>query len=185
MRAALWLVLLTALALAFILALRNDHGYVLVVFPPWRVEMSFALVVGVLILSHVLFYVLVRLLRTTLRLPKDVRAWRTRRRLTLAEGELERAAAALLAGQSAHALKLARQSIEHAHLPLAALVGARAALDMGEAEAARSLLDAVQTDQGELSAARQAIARELARGTSVPAVVVDQAAASVQADAPL
>lgn len=163
MRVLFWFVLLAALALAFVLVLRADHGYVLVVFPPWRVEMSVALMLGVLILSHVLFYVLVRLLRTTLRLPRDVRSWRTRRRLGQAEDELKRATAALLAGQPAHALKLSRQSLEHTPLPLAALVGARAAQEMGETEAARALLETVHTDQGELVAARQAITRELDR----------------------
>lgn len=188
MRVLFWFVLLALLALAFILVLRADHGYVLVVFPPWRVEMSVALVLGVLILSHVLFYILVRLLRTTLRLPRDVRSWRARRRLGLAADELQRATAAMLAGQPAHALRLSRQSIEHSPLPLAALVGARAALDMGEAEAARALLETVETDQGELVAARQAITRELDRSAAGPDEAARPAAApmpvSAQADGP-
>lgn len=186
MRVLFWFVLLAAVALALILVQRSDHGYVLVVFPPWRVEMSVALMLVLLILSHVLFYLLVRVLRTTLRLPRDVRSWRARRRLGLAEDELRRATGALLAGQSAHALRLSRQSIEHTPLPLAALVGARAALDMGETEAARALLDTVQTDQGELVAARQAITRALDRSAAGPAAAVMPAAApaSVQADGP-
>lgn len=183
MRVLFWSFLLALLALAFIIVLRADHGYVLVVFPPWRLEMSVALLLGALILSHVLFYLLVRLLRTTLRLPRDVRAWRARRRLGFAEDELRRATAALLAGQSAHALSLARQSIEHSHLPLAALVGARAAMEMGEAEAARALLDTVQSDQGELVAARQVITRQLEHGAGIPAVTSQPAAAPVPAPA--
>lgn len=166
MRVLFWLILLALLALALVPLLRTDYGYVLIIFPPWRVETSVAFAVGVLIFSHVLFYFLVRLLRTTLRLPRDVKSWRARRRLVRAEDELKRATAALLAGQSAHALKLSRQSLERAQLPLAALVGARAALEMGEAEAARALLEAVQTDQGELVAARQAITRELDRSAA-------------------
>ena len=186
MRVLFWFVLLAALALAFILVLRADHGYVLVVFPPWRVEMSVALVLGVLMLSHVLFYLLVRLLRTTLRLPRDVRSWRARRRLGLAEDELQRATAALLAGQYAHALRLSRQSIEHTPLPLAALVGAQAALAMGDPQAARALLDTVVSEQGELIAARQALTRALDRGAAAPEETVEPAAvpASVQADGP-
>lgn len=190
MRVLFWFVLLAALAQAFILVLRADHGYALVVFPPWRVEMSVALLLGVLILSHVLFYLLVRLLRTTLRLPRDVRAWRARRRLGLAEEELRRAMGALLAGQSAYALRLSRQSIGHAPLPLAALVGARAALDMGEVEAARALLETVKTDQGELVAARQAITRALeGRASGSPDAAAQPvpapAPSSAQADGPL
>lgn len=183
MRVLFWFVLLAGLALAVFLVSRADHGYVLVMFPPWRVEMSVALVLGVLILSHVLFYLLVRVLRTTLRLPREVRAWRARQRLGRAEDALRRATAALLAGQHAHALKLSRQSLEHTPLPLAALVGARAALDMGEAQAARALLDGVQTDQGELIAARQVLAREIERSVSGATAAAPTAPAPLPAPA--
>lgn len=163
MRLLFWLILLTALVAAFALVLRADHGYVLIVFPPWRVEMSLALVVALLLTSYVLFYVAARLLRTALRLPRDIRAWREQRRRSLAEGELQRAVGALIAGEASHALKLARQARARTQAPLAALIGARAALDLGEAEAARSLLADLQTEVGELNAARQALERALAQ----------------------
>lgn len=163
MRLVFWLILLTALVVASVWVLRADHGYVLIVFPPWRVEMSLALVVALLLASYVLFYVAARLLRTALRLPRDIRAWREQRRRSLAEGELQRAVGALLAGQASHALKLARQAKARTGAPLAALIGARAALDLGEAEAARGLLAQLQTEVGELVAARQALERMLAQ----------------------
>jgi HemY protein len=43
MRIALWLLALFALAVAFTLAARLDQGYVIVVYPPWRLELSFML----------------------------------------------------------------------------------------------------------------------------------------------
>jgi HemY protein len=182
MRFLFWFVLLTALALAFILVSRADHGYVLLVLPPWRVEMSVALLLGILLLSHVAFYLLLRLLRTTLRLPREVRSWRARRRHEQAEDALRRATAALLAEQPAHALKLSRQSLELDPLPLAALVGAQAALELGETAAARALLDRVESDQGELVAARQAIARAMERGAAAGAVEPATAAPAAQAE---
>ncbi len=183
MRVLFWFVLLAALTLAFILVLRADHGYVLVVFPPWRVEMSVALVLVVLVLTHALFYVLMRLLRTTLRLPREVKAWRTRRRHALAQDALRRAVAALLSGQATHALRLARQSLERGPLPLAALVGAQAALQLGEPEAAKALLDAVDSEEGELIAARQALARQLERGIPAPEATARPTQAPVAAQA--
>ncbi|MCS6787032.1 MAG: hypothetical protein NZ524_08395 [Thiobacillaceae bacterium] len=158
-RLAFWLVVPLALLAAFALVLQADRGYVLIVSPPWRVELSAALAVGLLILTHLGFYFLVRLLRGALRLPRELRAWRERRRQALAEGELQRAVAALLAGQHSHALKLARQALERSEAPLAALVGAQAALGLGEAEAARQLLARAEAEVGELVAARQSITR--------------------------
>lgn len=162
-RILFWVALFALLALALTVGLQADHGYVLVVYPPWRVEMSLAMLALILLFSHVLFYVLMRVLRTTLRLPRDVKAWRMRRRLDQAEGALKLATAALLAGEHTQALKLARQCLDHAPLPLAALVGAQAALRLGQTATAQALLDSVLEDQGELSAACQVIRRELER----------------------
>ena len=43
MRIALWLLALFAIAVAFTLTARLDQGYVIVVYPPWRLELSFML----------------------------------------------------------------------------------------------------------------------------------------------
>ncbi len=185
MRLVFWLILLTALVVAFALVLRADHGYVLIVFPPWRVEMSLALVVALLLMSYVLFYVAARLLRAALRLPRDLRAWREQRRRSLAEGELQRAVGALLAGEASHALKLARQAKARTHAPLASLIGARAALDLGEAEAARQLLAELQTEVGELNAARQALERALAPTGGQDAAAASPTVAPAQVAGPL
>ncbi len=167
-RVLFWLILAAALALGFTQLSRTDNGYLLAVFPPWRVEMSLTLAFGLLVLSHVLFYILARVLRTALRLPRDVRRWRERRRRERAEEKLERAVAALLAGEKGHALDLARQSWAQAALPLAALTGARAALELGDLEAVQGWLDGLQTDVGELIAARQALARQAAARAAGP-----------------
>lgn len=185
MRLVFWLILLIALVVAFALVLRADHGYVLIVFPPWRVEMSLALGVVLLLAACVLFYVTARLLRAALRLPRDIRLWREQRRRSLAEGELQRAVAALLAGEASHALKLARQAHARTQAPLACLIGARAALDLGEVEAARNLLADLQTEVGELNAARQALERALAPAGGQDAVAAPPTVAPAQVAGPL
>lgn len=79
MRAALWVLALFALAVAITLLARLDQGYVIVVFPPWRLEMSFMLTLALLVGGFLLASFLLHLGRTALRLPEDLRTWRKRR----------------------------------------------------------------------------------------------------------
>jgi HemY protein len=169
MRAGLWLLVLFALAVALALAARFDAGYVLVVYPPWRVEMSLVLAVTLAALLFGVLYVSLRVLRLALRLPADVRAWRRRRRSDKAEDEFSRAVAALLAGQPEHARRLARGALRKAHMPLTALVAAQAAADLGDRQAALADLEEAKSEVGELIAARQAIERRLEVGQESPA----------------
>jgi HemY protein len=168
MRLVLWLLLLIALAVGISMLSQTEHGYVLVVLPPWRVELSLTMAAAVAILVLVVGYVIARVLRTALRLPHDVRSWRIRRRRGKAESDLNHAVGALLAGQPEHARKLARRSLEREATPLAALVAARASLDLGERETARGFLDSADSDVGELVAARQALEDALSKGGAEP-----------------
>jgi HemY protein len=77
-----WLVsflVIAIVAVALAMAGRYDPGYVVMVYPPWRMEVSFisfALIVAALIVSGLL---LLRLALLTLNLPGIVRAQRARR----------------------------------------------------------------------------------------------------------
>lgn len=161
MRAALWVLALFALAVAVTLVARVDQGYVIIVYPPWRVEMSFMLALSLMLALFVFVHLGLAVLRLTLRLPGDVQNWRERRRKRKAEDELSRAQAALISGQPAHARQLADKALKREHLPLAALVAAKAAAESGDAAASRRYLGSVSGDVGELIAARQAIERQL------------------------
>lgn len=110
MRAAFWLLALFALAVALTLAARIDQGYVIVVFPPWRMELSFMLALFLLIGLMVLVFTLVRLAQTALRLPDDLRNWHARRLNTAAERALLDAMRAHLDGDPARAASLARKA---------------------------------------------------------------------------
>ncbi|MCU0840436.1 MAG: hypothetical protein MUC79_01790 [Thiobacillaceae bacterium] len=168
MRAAFWLLLLAGLAIAIAVLSRLEAGYVLLVYPPWRVEMSVAMALGVLIAAFVALYVFLRLLNTTLRLPADVRSWRSRRRRDKAGDELTRAVAALISGQPAHARKLAEKAHGREPSALAALVAARAAAELGDHPGATRLIQDAGSETGELVAARQAIERLLAERAAPP-----------------
>ena len=88
MRAAIWLLVLFALAVAVTMTSNLDQGYVIVVFPPWRLELSFLLTLVLLVGGFVLISFLLHLARTALRLPEDLRAWRKRRHQAAADHAL-------------------------------------------------------------------------------------------------
>ena len=79
MRALIWLLLLAALATAVALSgVSGDKGYVLWVWPPWRMEMSINFFLVTQLLLLVGSYLLLRLLANTLGLPRTVGELRSR-----------------------------------------------------------------------------------------------------------
>jgi HemY protein len=111
MRAALWILTLFALAVAFTLAARLDQGYVIIVYPPWRMELSFMLALLLLAGLVILAYAMLRLAGIALNLPSDMRAWRTKRRQTKADQTLLDALRAHLDGDTQGARSLADKAI--------------------------------------------------------------------------
>jgi len=98
MRFAIWLLALFALAVSVTLLARLDQGYVIVVFPPWRMELSFMLTLVLLTGIFLLVSFLLHLARTALHLPEDLRNWRKRRHQTHADQALLAALRAHFAG---------------------------------------------------------------------------------------
>ena len=62
MKALLWLLALAALAVGLTVASRYSSGYVLVVVPPYRAELSVNLLVLLVIGGYLLFYLVTRFL---------------------------------------------------------------------------------------------------------------------------
>ena len=110
MRAAFWLLALFALAVALTLVARVDQGYVVVVYPPWRMELSFLLALVLLVGLIALAYAALRLGQAALRLPDDVREWRDLQRLAAAERTLLDAMRAHLDGDAQRAARLAQKA---------------------------------------------------------------------------
>ena len=135
MRALFWLIAVFAAAVAFVLAGRLGEGYVLVVYPPWRVEIS--LFFGLLLLAAAfgLAYLATRLIGHTLALPAQVRAFRARRKREQAQSALASALQCYIEGRYARAEKEAALAWEAGSAPgIAALIAARAAHQMREYE---------------------------------------------------
>lgn len=112
MRAALWVLALFALAVAITLAARLDQGYVIVVYPPWRLELSFMLALVLLSGLVALAYALLRLTAIALNLSGDLRAWREAKRKNKADQALLDALRAYLDGDRQQAAALAGKAGE-------------------------------------------------------------------------
>jgi HemY protein len=135
MRALLWLLTLATLAVGLALAARYNNGYVLLVLPPWRTELSLNLMILLQLGGFALLYLLTRLVAHTLQLPSRVRAYRARRRHEQAERALGDAMRYSFEGRYSHALKCAVSAHQAGHAPgVSALLAARAAHAMRDEE---------------------------------------------------
>jgi len=128
MKALLWVLAVSMIAVALSLALHGSSGYALFVLHPWRAELSLNLLAVLLALAFVAAYFLIRLVSQALRLPSHVRAFRNRRKDEKGRDALLGAIRALFEGHFERAEKLASGARELGAAPaLASLLGARAA----------------------------------------------------------
>jgi len=128
MKALLWVLAVSVIAVALSLALQGSSGYALFVLHPWRAELSLNLLAVLLTLAFVAAYFLIRLVSHALRLPSHVRAFRKRRKDEKGRNALLGAIRALFEGHFERAEKLASGARELGAAPaLASLLGARAA----------------------------------------------------------
>jgi HemY protein len=163
MRALFWLVAVFAAAVALALAGRVSDGYLLVVYPPWRVELSLLLSVLTVAAAFALAYVTVRLISHTLELPAQVRAFRERRDRERAQNALTAALLCYFEGRFARAEKEAALAWEAGAAPgIAALIAARAAHQMREYERRGQWLERAENAGESLRAARLLTQAELA-----------------------
>ncbi len=132
-RGIIWLAVLFAIAAALATVGRFDTGQVLLVYPPYRVDLSLNLFVLGIIVLFLALYALLRIVRNIWRMPQRVAAYRARARNEKAQVALRDAIANLYAGRFTRAEKAARDSLViDANLGAAGLVGATAAHRMHE-----------------------------------------------------
>jgi HemY protein len=156
MRALFWLLILAALAVGLALAARYNEGYVLLVLPPWRAEVSLNLFLLACIAGFFVIYLLARAVSHTLGLPRAVAEFRRRRQQDKAARALRDAWRLLQEGRYGHALRCAEKARpDDPGAGMLALAGWRAAhalRDVGRtAEWAARMRD---HDQAGLQAAR-------------------------------
>ncbi len=144
MKPLFWLLGLFALAVALTLAAHNP-GYVLLVYPPYRMEMSLSLFVVALLVLFVLGYLMLRLLFAALNLPASVRQFRTERAKLKGRSAMMEALGAFFEGRYAAAEKAAVRAMELGeNSGINPIIAARAAHELREFDKRDTYLDAAK-----------------------------------------
>ena len=132
MKFLIWLLALFAAAVALTLAAHNP-GYVQLVYPPYRVELSLTLFVLSLLGLFVFGYLAIRLLLAALRLPAYVRAFREERAQSKGRAAMMEALTAFFEGRYAAAETAAVRAMQLGEKSgLNPIVAARAAHELRE-----------------------------------------------------
>lgn len=111
MKYLVWLIFLFAAAVA-VTAASHNSSYVLLVAPPYRIELSLTLFVILLLLAFMFGYWLVRLTMATLQLPSYVQKFRLERAQTEAHDLLNKVLGAFFEGRYAAAEKAAVRAMD-------------------------------------------------------------------------
>jgi HemY protein len=128
MRGLAWLVAIFSLAVLASLIAHYAQGYVLVMAPPWRVELSLVVAVVLLLLAFAALHALLRLVGVILVLPRQAQAFRSRKQVEKGRAAMANAVLAFMEGRYGHAEKSAEQAVDLGEAPLQnALLAAGAA----------------------------------------------------------
>ncbi|HEY0666211.1 MAG TPA: heme biosynthesis HemY N-terminal domain-containing protein [Gallionella sp.] len=111
MKYLMWILGLFAAAVALTMATHNS-GYVLLVYPPYRIELSLTLFVVLLVLGFVCGYALVRLFFAVYGLPAHVREYHRERAQAKSREVLDKMLGAFFEGRYAAAENIAARAIE-------------------------------------------------------------------------
>ena len=131
MRALLWMIGLFAVAVGLVIAARYNNGYVLVVLPPWRAELSLNFAVILVLGVFLSAYVVVRTLIITATMPSRVRVFQKRRSESRARATFNEALINFFEGRFGRAEKAAAAALKAGESPaLSAVLAARAAHGM-------------------------------------------------------
>ena len=163
MRALVAFLLLAVSAVLVALLFRINDGYALFVAPPYRVELSLNTLLILVVLAFLVVHAVLRLASRLARLPRDVREHRRRQQLARARSRFDAAVIALIEGRDGKAGQYASEALEIPQAtPVAALVGARAALDMRDYDAALALLRRADAQAPSLAVPRLMLEAEAA-----------------------
>jgi len=131
MRALIWGIVLAAISVALVLAVRYNQGYVLVVLPPWRVELALNFALLLAAAGFVGLYAAVRTVMIAITMPSRVREFHDRRAATRARGAFNDALINFFEGRFGRAERAAASALKAGESPaLSAVLAARAAHGM-------------------------------------------------------
>lgn len=133
MRLLFWLLLILALAVGTGLLASSNEGYVLIVRPPYRLELSLNLLIALVVLAFVLLHLTLRLINYTRRLPSSVRAYKEEQRRRHGHFALVESLHAMVEGHYEAAQKAAGRAFDLGEdAELSALIAARASHKLGQ-----------------------------------------------------
>lgn len=162
MKGLFWILALFGLAVAVALGARLNDGYVLLVFPPYRAEVSLNLLIVALLGFFFVFYGVTRALSLTFGLPRRVRDYRERRRHDRASLVFQDALRLLFEGRFGQALKKASEAHAAGTAPgLSALIAARAAQRMRESNKQQGWMERAKIDDPKTEAATLMLEAEM------------------------
>lgn len=148
MRWLFWGLLLALLAVAVALLGRQVEGSVLILVPPYRIELSFFLALVLAGAGLLAAFWLAWLVQRVLAFPQRVSAYRRRREQAGSQHALREAVKALFEGRFARAERQARAAqLAPENAGVAALVGARAAHRMRQSERRDAWLQDIEADR--------------------------------------
>lgn len=128
MKLLIWLLLVAGAAVAVPLAISHGNGYVLLVQPPYRIELSTSMFLLLAVLLFLTVHALLRLTTYTLHLPDKVREFKRVRREQDATAALMEAITAFAEGRYGKAEKSAAHALDLGATPLSVtLIAARSA----------------------------------------------------------
>ena len=163
MRLLFAFLLLAALAVVAALLFKLNTGYALFVSPPYRVEVSLNAFIMMVVAAFIVAYLLLRLATRIAGLPAQVRASRRQRNVERARGKQDASTVALLEGRYGKAKQYAEESLAIPRSSgLAALLGARAAVEMRQFEDAHALLSRPDAGATSLAVPRLMLEAEMA-----------------------
>ncbi|NTV10512.1 MAG: heme biosynthesis protein HemY [Zoogloea sp.] len=163
MRALFWLLGLFSLAVGLAIAARYNDGYALIVWSPYRLQISLNLLILLLVAGFALLYAATRLVANTLALPRAVTAFRARKRQERAAQSLRDAVRLRIEGRYGQAMRAAAAAYDAGESPgLSALLAARAAHSMRDQGRYREWLAKAAERDAEIRVTRLMTEAELA-----------------------
>jgi HemY protein len=169
LRALILFLLVAAAAVGVALLARFNAGYVMFVSPPLRIELSQNAFILLAIVGFALLYSAIRLAIRISKLPREVKAHRERvddRRL---RSHQDAAVVALLEGRYGRARQMAGEALTLTRESgLAALIGARAALETRDFASASNFLAHPDAQRQRLAVPRMMLEAELALEQGMP-----------------
>ena len=170
MRALIAFIVIAAAAVTLALVFQLNTGYVLFVAPPYRVELSQNAFIIIALLAFIALYAVLRAAVRLAKLPAEVREGRRRRQFERFRSKQDAAVVALLEGRHGKARQFAQEALAIPQSsPVAALVGARAALETRDWAAATAMLERPDTHATNLAVPRLMLEAELALERGQPA----------------